>query len=196
MAIHLILLAVNKCNPYLPGSIQIFSNCLGALNKMENLPPYCIPTKCSHSDILKNIMVHCSDLSFCWLYSHVKAHQDDNIQYGDLSQLAQLNYQMDYHAKKAIWEAGPVDEEITQQFPFEPVYIFLGKNKLTSDKGDALRFWVNRKLAKECFYKCNILYVQAFDKVDWEIVQSSLWRVPWLFQIWVCKQVMGISPAN
>jgi hypothetical protein len=32
IAIHLILLAVNKCNPDLPGSVQIFSNCLGALN--------------------------------------------------------------------------------------------------------------------------------------------------------------------
>jgi hypothetical protein len=59
-------------------------------------------------------MVHCSDLSFHWLYSHVKVHQDNNIQYGDLSRPAQLNCQMDYHAKKAIWEAGPVDEEITQ----------------------------------------------------------------------------------
>jgi hypothetical protein len=114
MATHLILLAVNKCNPDLPGSVQILFDCLGALNKMENLPPYHIPTKCSHSDILKNIMVHCSDLSFHWLYSHVKAHRDDNIQYGDLSRLAQLNCQMDYHAKKGIWEAGPVDEEITQ----------------------------------------------------------------------------------
>jgi hypothetical protein len=39
MAIHLILLAVNKCNPDLPGSVQIFSDCLGALDKKENLPP-------------------------------------------------------------------------------------------------------------------------------------------------------------
>ncbi len=38
MAIHLILLAVNMCNPDLPGSVQVFSNCLGALNKIENLP--------------------------------------------------------------------------------------------------------------------------------------------------------------
>jgi hypothetical protein len=93
MAIQLILLAVNKCNPDLPGSIQIFSNCLGTLNKikMENLPPYCIPTKCSCSDILKNIIVHCSDISFHWLYSHIKAHQDNNNQYGDLSRPAQLN---------------------------------------------------------------------------------------------------------
>jgi hypothetical protein len=64
MAIHLILLAVNKCNPDLQDSVQIFSNCLGTLNMMVNLPPYHIPSKCSHSDILKNIMVYCSDLFF------------------------------------------------------------------------------------------------------------------------------------
>jgi hypothetical protein len=58
---------------------------------------------------------------------------------------------MDYHAKKAIWEVGPVDEEITQRFPLELGCVFLGKNKLTSDMGEALRFWVNRKLAKEHF---------------------------------------------
>jgi hypothetical protein len=51
MTINILLLAVNKCNPDSPSSIQIFSDCLGALNKIENLPPYCIPTKCSHSDI-------------------------------------------------------------------------------------------------------------------------------------------------
>jgi hypothetical protein len=74
-----------------------------------------------------------------------------------------LNCQIDYHAKKAIWEAGLVDEEIIQQIPLKPVCMFLGKNKLTSDKGDALRFWVNRKLGKECFYERDILYAQAFD---------------------------------
>jgi hypothetical protein len=141
-------------------------------------------------------LVHCSDLSFCRLYSNVKAHQDDNIQYRDLSRLAQLNCQIDYHAKKAIWKAGPVDKEITQGFPLKPVCVFLSKNKLTSDKGDAQRFWVNRKLTGECFSERDILYAQAFDKVDWESVHSSLWRIPLLFQIWACKQVLGISPAN
>jgi hypothetical protein len=58
---------------------------------------------------------------------------------------------MDYHAKKAIWEASPVDEEITKQFPLEPVCVFLGKKNLTSDKRDALRFWVNRKLRENVF---------------------------------------------
>ncbi len=64
MAIHLILKAVNEISPNLTGSVQILSDCLGGLNKVKDLPPYRIPTQCSHSDILKNIIANCSDLSF------------------------------------------------------------------------------------------------------------------------------------
>ena len=64
MAIHLILRSMNEVFTDLLGSVHIYSNCLGALNKVENLPPYRIPTKCSHSGILKTIMVNCSDLTF------------------------------------------------------------------------------------------------------------------------------------
>ena len=39
LAIHLILLAINKLSPSLTGSVQIYSDCLGALNNVENLPP-------------------------------------------------------------------------------------------------------------------------------------------------------------
>jgi hypothetical protein len=62
---------------------------------VENLPPYCIPTKCSHSDILKNIMVNCSDLTFIQNFSHVQAHQDNHIRYESLTRSTQLNCQMD-----------------------------------------------------------------------------------------------------
>ncbi len=55
LAIHLILLSVNKVNPNLLGSVHIYSDCLGALDKVENLPPHRIPSKCRHSDVLKNI---------------------------------------------------------------------------------------------------------------------------------------------
>ena len=64
MAIHLILLSVNKVLPNLQGSTYIYSDCLGALNRVEHLPPHQIPSKCQHSDILKNIMVNCANLSF------------------------------------------------------------------------------------------------------------------------------------
>ena len=78
MAIHLILLAAKKVWLSLRGRAVIYSYCMGALGRVANLPPYCIPTKCRHSDILKNILVNCTSLSFTLAYSHVKAHQDDH----------------------------------------------------------------------------------------------------------------------
>ena len=53
VAIHLLLLSVNHVAPALAGSVQIFSDCLGALNHMLHLPPHQVPTHCKHSDILK-----------------------------------------------------------------------------------------------------------------------------------------------
>ncbi len=91
VAIHLILKVINEVNTYLRGSVHILSDCLSALKKIEDLPPYRIPTHCSHSDILKNIKANCSGLSFKRIFSHVKAHQDDNKKYSDLSRDAQLN---------------------------------------------------------------------------------------------------------
>ncbi len=84
MAIHLILRGVNAASPNLRGSVMILSNCLGALNKVRDLPPYRIPSQCSHSDILKNIMTNCNNLTFTRQYSHVKAHQDEGRAYSDL----------------------------------------------------------------------------------------------------------------
>ena len=64
MEIHLILLAANKVWLSLIERAVIYSDCLGALGRVANLPPYRIPTKCWHSDILKNILVNCTSLSF------------------------------------------------------------------------------------------------------------------------------------
>ncbi len=64
MAVHLILLAVNKVYPTLTGLVDIYADCLGALDKVSSLPLHRIPSRCQHSDMLKNIMVNCSNLSF------------------------------------------------------------------------------------------------------------------------------------
>ncbi len=123
MAIHLICLAVNKLYMDLQGSVQIFSDCNGALLKVQHLPPYEIPSRCSHSDILKNIMVNRSNLSFERIFSHVKAHQDNHLAYETLPRPSQLNCQMDYYAKKAIWEYDREELRDTPQFPLEPVCV-------------------------------------------------------------------------
>ena len=74
--IYLIMLSVNKMNPTLNGLVHIFSDCLGLLDRVEHLPPHRFPLRCKHSDILKNIPINCSDLTFRHIFSHIKAHQD------------------------------------------------------------------------------------------------------------------------
>ena len=69
MAIPLILLGINDYHKRIQGSVHIYSDCLGALERVEQLPPYRIPSRCSHGDILKNILVNCSDLSFSRSFS-------------------------------------------------------------------------------------------------------------------------------
>jgi hypothetical protein len=78
MAIHLLLVSVNRVQVLLVGLVEVVSDCLGALKCAVHLPPYQTPSRCKHSDILKNILVNCQDLTFTLYYSHVKAHQDDN----------------------------------------------------------------------------------------------------------------------
>jgi hypothetical protein len=53
MAIHLLLLAVNETHPSLQGSTHLYSDCLGVLEKVGNLPPERIPANWTHSDVLK-----------------------------------------------------------------------------------------------------------------------------------------------
>ena len=104
MAIHLILLAVNKVHPQLRGKVRIvYSDCLGALNKVTTLLTNRIPSGRKHSDILKNIMIHCSNLSFDCEYLHVEAHQDESKAYLQLAAckayIIKLLYER-HHGKK------------------------------------------------------------------------------------------------
>jgi hypothetical protein len=99
LAIHLILLSINRVTPNLPGSVHIYSDCLGTLDKVKNLPPHQILSKCHHSDVLKNIMIHCLTLTFDHLLLHVSAHQDDSKEFDKLSHQAQLNCAVDFGAK-------------------------------------------------------------------------------------------------
>jgi hypothetical protein len=104
MAIHLILRAVNKVNRNLTGQVTIYLDCLRALNMVQDLPTSRIPTRCQHSDVLKTILVNCSNLSFDQRYRHVSAHQDDHNEFSSLSRPAQHNCTMNSLAKRTIWE--------------------------------------------------------------------------------------------
>jgi hypothetical protein len=198
MAIHLILLAANKLASELRGRVRIFSDCLGALNKVTSLPANRLPSGCKHSDILKNIMVNCSGLSFDCEYLHVVAHQDDKVAYHKLLRPSQLNCCMDTNAKNVIW--GLVGEELPPMdvFPLEPVAVFVGREKMTSGSEDELRFWCQRKEARKILAcdKVKVLDQEQFDEVEWRGVHCALNDVPRMFQIWACKQVLGIAGTN
>lgn len=121
--------------------MKIYSDCLRALEKVTSLPENQLPSGCKHSDILKNIMVNCSNLSFSCQYLHVPAHQDKKMSYQQLPRPTQLKCRMDASAKGQLW--GLEGDVLPPQdvFPLEPLAVFVGKEKLTSGSEELLRFW-------------------------------------------------------
>ncbi len=150
---HLILLAMNEVNTNLIGSVHICLDCLGVLDKVKKLPPSQIPTGSTHLDVLKNILVNCSNLSFNQYYSHVEAHQDDCGEYLSLSRPSQLICSMNYLAKKALWDLQVTGPPSQQAFPLKPICIFAGSTKITTDMGDYVCFWTHCLVAQERFQK-------------------------------------------
>jgi hypothetical protein len=123
MRIHLILLVINEVNPEFKGSVYIYSDCLGALDKVKNLPPSRVPSNLAHLVILKNILVNCKNLSFKRFYLRVQAHQDDKVYYQDLSRASQLNVNMDFNAKQVLLDLQPAHLPCQQAFPLESVCV-------------------------------------------------------------------------
>jgi len=161
MALHLILLAANKVDATLKGNVRIYSDCLGALNRLATLPESRLPNGCKHSDILKNIMLHCGKLSFTCEYFHVRAHQDERGGYHKLIRPAQLNCCMDTRAKRTLWELQGEALPAQRVFPLEPVAAFAGKEKLTSGSEDWLRFWCHRIVAKTALSDKKVAVLEA-----------------------------------
>jgi len=196
MAIHLILKAVNQIDQQLEGSAKIVSDCLGALGRVSKLPPHRIPSRCKHSDILKNILVNCNDLSFERVYEHVDAHQDDDKEWDQLTREAQLNCACDSGAKRVIH--GCAADELPRQrpFPLESICVFVEGEKMTSDTGSHIRFAAQLQLAKQFYNRHGVLTTRQFNQVDWLSVYTTLHGLPRLFRVWACKQVMNIAPTN
>ena len=175
MAIHRILLSVNRITPKLTGSAHIFSDCLGALDKIRNLPPHRIPSKCRHSDVLKNVMLHCSLLSFMRLFTHVSVHQDNWTKFENLPREAQLNWAVDFGAKRALLSVYANDLPWQQKFPLEQaICVWAGREKMTLDMGHHIWYDAHRHLAWEEFVMAGMLYNTQFNFVDWQMGHNTL----------------------
>ncbi len=153
MAIHLQLLAVNTVSPGLAGYVKMYLDCLGALGYIAELPPYHIPTRCRHSDILKTILVNCGGLSFHREYIHVQAHQDDCMWWEELSREAQLNAACDAGAKAMLHSQDITDLPQQEVFPLESICMFVEGTKMTLDTGAHIRYVAGQKLHARSFTK-------------------------------------------
>jgi hypothetical protein len=196
LSIHLLLLSFNTTWPTLRGTVHIYSDCLGALNKVKNLPPHRIPSKCKHSDILKTIMANCGNLSFDRYFSHVEAHQDDHKGWDTMERPAQLNSGCDAAAKQQIIATSLEPPQPQQPFPLEPATLYVNGDKLTSDSGSLIRFEAHRQEARQLFHQQKVLDPAQFDLVAWPYVYKALHEVPKMFEIFACKQVFDISANN
>ena len=198
LAVHLLLLAANKLESDLEGKVEVVSDCLGALSRIESLPENRIPSGCKHSDVLKVIMIHCKKLTFECTYTHVDAHQDERKAYAELVRKSQLNCCMDSLAKKVIWLLKGEELPIQEALPLEPVAVFVGGEKMTSGSEDNIRFWCHRQVAKEAFANSKVKGPnnEQFEEIHWRSCYGALVKAPRMFQVWACKQVMGVAGTN
>ena len=88
LAIHLILLAVNKLSPTLSGSTQIYSDCLGRLKVSKT----CLRTAFLLAVATRPTVPDLRYAIFTW--THV-SHQLDHLEWHELSRPEYLNEQCD-----------------------------------------------------------------------------------------------------
>ena len=197
MAIHLILAGVASTVTDLEqGAVEIHSDCKGALGMVEHIPSPRIPSRCKHSDVLKNILVNCANLPFDCTFHHVKAHQDDSTPFHLLDRPSQLNVMMDTKAKAALQSLHDDTPRPQKELPLEAISIYAGGDKITSDCSGVVRAWAHRKHAKSYFAEKLILSHEGFEQVDWKNYSAVAHSVPRLFQLWLCKQTMSIAATN
>ena len=69
---------------------------------------------------------------------------------------------------------------------------------MTAGADDNLRFWCHHELARRVLAeeKVGVLQPDEFNEVAWRPIYQALHDVPRLFQLWACKQVLGIAGTN
>ncbi len=68
-----------------------------------------------------------------------------------------------------------------------------GRERMTLDTaGDSERFWAHQQLVRETFADSKLLNPEQFDAVAWKAVYERFHLVPWMFQLWACKQMWNM----
>ena len=116
----------------------------------------------------------------------MEAHQDEKVNWEELSREAQLNAACDSGAKTMIWKQDITDLPPQKPFPLEPVCMFVEGKKMTSDTRLHIRYAAGLQIVRSFFHETSRIFTDAFDEVAWPHVHRTLnEEVPRLFQVWV-----------
>jgi hypothetical protein len=77
-------------------------------------------------------------------------------------------------------------------FQLEPVGHFVRREKMTSETGSHICYWAHHHLARNYYCDCKLLSFKQFDALDWKSIHQALHNLPWLFQLWAAKHVLGV----
>ena len=80
--------------------------------------------------------------------------------------------------KKCLLEADASGLVVRCRSPLEPIACYVGNDKMTSDTGDAIQFWVHRRLEREALVDGKVLVDWQFDAIEWEAMYAALHSVP------------------
>jgi hypothetical protein len=119
-------------------------------------------------------MLHCSTMSFMRLFSHVSTHQEDCTTINNLPRKAQLNYVVDFGAKRALLSLDANNLPRQQKFLLEAICVWASREKMTLDTGHYIQYHANGHLAWQEFVAASLLSNTQFDLVDWQMVHNTL----------------------
>lgn len=145
-------------------------------------------------------------------YQYVKSHQDDHTRWEDLPLDQKLNVICDTLAKQAVGRGLSIDavrrQVIPLSLPWEQAAIMVGGEKLTSDVGDPVRYYLGHLEARRFYTQPQDIQDNGvnqgglgwtetqFDMVDWESLHEALSKRPEMFRVWLAKQCMGANATR
>ena len=161
-----------------------------------NDPRSPLPEKQVQADVLRCLKQYVRELPVEVVYEWVKGHQDDRLEWGNLTLKEQLNCFVDGLAKKALVSAVLNHEYIDSNFPFEQLRVVMGTKKLTTSPKKAFASFWGYRCAKKLYNKRRIISSDFFHTVWWDGVDALNKRVPKMFSVFLTKHTSHFAGTN
>ena len=133
---------------------------------------------------------------FSSTYTWVKAHQDDTMEWDQMTQMEQLNCRVDKLAKKALIAVVVSQDYIKSYFPFEQIRVVVGGTKITASPTTALAKHWAYNTAKKLYHENELIHKNDFHLVWWDGVEKVLLSFPTMFRVWLTKHVAKCCATN